>query len=102
MDDVLIITAAEAEALLIDGAEYIHNYANPAGGLMIGVDYERDDAIAAFRKAAQIEIGGSGCKSMRHPIVVWDNLPGRYTFFEADMAKVEALEAARALSGGKP
>lgn len=93
-DDKFIITADEAENLLIDGAEYIHNYANPAAGMMIGCDYERAAAIAAFRKAKLIEIGGYGCRGLRHPIVVHED-DGRYTFFEADMDKVRELETAR-------
>lgn len=101
MDDKLIITPAEAEALLIDGAETVHNYANPAAGFMIGVDYERAHAIQAFDAAHQIEIGGPGCKASKHPIVVWDK-PNRYSFFEADMAKVDAFEASRAALEPKP
>jgi hypothetical protein len=97
MDDVedkVTITPAEAESLLADG-EYVHNYANPAGGLLLGVDYDRADAIAEFAKAIAIEIGGDGCKSMGHPIVVWHS-KDRYTFFAADMEKVKKFEADRA------
>lgn len=92
-DDKLIITAAEAESLLHDHA-YVHNFL-PAGLLMLGCDYERADAIAAFKAARQIEIGGDGCKAMKHPLAVFD-AKGKLSFFEADMAKVEAFEAARA------
>lgn len=46
----------------------------------------------------QYEVGEtytmSGCKRMRHPIVVWDS-ETHFTFFEADMDKVNAFEAAR-------
>lgn len=91
----LIITPAEAEALLIDGAEQIHNYLNPRGGLFMGCDYERADAVKAFEKAIGIEIAGPGCKAMKHPIAVWKT-ENDVSFFEADMAKVEAFEAARA------
>lgn len=92
-DDKVIITADEAASLLQDG-KYVHNYANPAGGMLLGVDYDRDDAIEAFRKAKQIEIGGPGCKAIKHPLAVWGD-DNHVTFFAADMAKVEAFEAAR-------
>jgi hypothetical protein len=92
-DDKLIISADEAIGLLPDG-DTIHNYANPASGLMLGVDYEREDAIRHFRNALSIEIGGDGCKAMMHPLVVWDSAT-HYTFFEADMNKVAAFEATR-------
>ena len=91
----LIITPAEAESLLIDGADYVHNYLNPRGGVFIGCDYQRADAIAAFEEAVGIEIAGPGCKSMKHPIAVWKT-ENDVSFFEADMAKVERFEADRA------
>lgn len=94
-DDKMIITPAEAESLLAEG-EYVHNFANPGAGLMVGCDYERANAIEAFKSAHSIEIGGDGCKRMKHPIVVWDS-PRHYTFFEADMEKLAAFEAARAV-----
>lgn len=96
-DKKMVITAAEAESLLIDGAEYVHNYLNPRGGMLLGCDYERADAIAAFEKAIGIEIAGPGCKAMKHPLAVWKTETD-VSFFEADMAKVEAFEAARATS----
>jgi hypothetical protein len=93
-DEKVILTPAEAEALLLPG-EHVHNFANPGAGLFVGCDYDRADAIAAFQRAKQIELGGPGCTGMKHPIVVWEN-ERRCTFFEADMDKVKAFEAARA------
>lgn len=90
--DKLLLTPAEAESLLADG-EYIHNYMG-GGMMMIGCDYSREEAIAAFAAAKSIEIGGPSCKSFRHPLAVFD-ANDRLSFFEADMAKVEAFEAAR-------
>lgn len=91
-DDKFLLTPAEAESLLADG-EYIHNYIG--GGMMvIGRDYSRTEAVEAFNAAKSIEIGGPSCKAMRHPIAVFD-ANDRLSFFEADMTKVEAFEAAR-------
>lgn len=92
-DDKVILTPAEAEAMLPEG-EYVHNFANPTGGLMVGIDYEREDAVKKLHTAKQIELGGPECMAMKHPIVVWDT-PTHHTFFEADMDKVKAFEAAR-------
>ena len=90
-DDKITLTPDEAISLLPDG-EYVHNYANPTAGMLIGVDFDRPDAEEHIRKAIQREIGGSGCKGMKHALVVWDN-EKHCTFFETDMAKVEAMEA---------
>lgn len=92
-DEKVIITPAEAESLLHDGSERIHNFVQ-AGPVILGCDYDRDRAIEAFKNAKWIEIGGDGCKGMKHPIVVVGP-DGRASFFEADMAKVAAFEAAR-------
>lgn len=94
-DAKLTITADEAIGLLVDDAEYVHNYIS-GRGIMLGCDFSREGAIEAFRKAHSIEIGGPACKASRHPIAVWDS-PNHVSFFEADMAKVEAFEASRAI-----
>ncbi len=95
-EDKLIITADEAISLLPEG-DRIHNYANPAGGMFIGVDYSRDEAIKHFREAHGIEIAGPYCKSMGHPIAVWSSNT-RVTFFAADMAKVIAFERSKGIA----
>lgn len=92
-DERLYLTADEAIGLLPDDVTYIHN--TTAGAIMIGIDYTREGAEEALRKAHQIEIGGPGAKAYRHPIVMWDT-PTHFTLFEADMAKVDAFEAKRA------
>ena len=85
-DERLIITAAEAESLLPDGAEHVHNMS--AGRVMIGADWDRAGAIATFKEAARIEIGGEFWKGIAHPIGVLEP-SGRFSFFEADMAAPE-------------
>jgi hypothetical protein len=92
-DEKIIITPNEAEGLLPAG-DTVHNFVNPGVNLLIGADYDRADAIKAFKNAKRIEIGGEQCRNMKHPIVVLGD-DGRYSFFEADMAKVDAFEAAR-------
>lgn len=95
-DDKVILTPDEAEGLLKDGAEIIHNFAQ-SSFMILGCDYDRASAIKAFKDAHQIELGGDNCKQLKHPIIVWDR-PDHYTFFEADMAKVDAFEANRSAS----
>lgn len=92
-DEKIILTADEAISLL-PGGEFVHNYANPSGGIFLGVDYERVDAEKHIREALQCEIGGERCKSMKHALAVWSS-ENRVTFFETDMAKVEAMERAK-------
>ena len=90
-DNKVILTPEQAEALLPEG-EYIHNFANPGAGMLIGCDYDRPDAIKALRGAKRLELGGEQSKALNHPIICW-HTAGRLTFFAADMAKVEAFEA---------
>jgi hypothetical protein len=92
-DERIILTPEEAESILVDG-EYVHNYANPGAGIFIGCDFERDGAIEAIKKAAQLEIGGDNCKRMGHGLVVWTT-ENRPLFFATDAEKLTALEASR-------
>ncbi len=92
-DEKILLTAEEAISLLPEGP-YVHNYKNPGVGLMIGIDFERDSAEECIRNAVQCEIGGPGCKSMKHALVVWKT-ERDLSFFETDMAKVEAMEQAK-------
>lgn len=87
----LMLTAEEAESLLYDDREHVHNFMD-AGPMLIGVDYERAHAIEAFKAAKQIEIAGAGARGMNHAIVVWPGDGERYSFFEADPEKVDAME----------
>ena len=86
-DDKIFLTTDEAFALIPDG-DNIHNFAG-GGGILLGCDYSRKSARHAFDDADFIEVGGPGCQSMRHPIVVHEK-GGRYTFFEADMDRFYA------------
>ena len=85
-----ILTPEQAKSLLADG-EYIHNYANPTDGVMIGADYKRTDAIDALNSAIQIEIGGEQCRAMNHALVVWEN-EHKCTFFATDPERIEEFE----------
>lgn len=95
-DEKIILTAEEAESLLVDG-DYIHSYRNPAAGMFLGCDFDRAQAIEAIRTAHALEIGGDNCKRMKHGLVVWDS-PTSLFFFQTDPAKVEAMEARKAVT----
>jgi hypothetical protein len=91
-DEKIILTPAEAESLLADDGD-VHNFIQ-RGPMFIGCDFSRESALAAFKRAKQIELGGENCKAMKHPLAVWDENE-RLSFFAADMTKVEAFETAR-------
>jgi hypothetical protein len=92
-DDKIILTADEAISLLPAGDD-VHNYVNNIPGIFIGCDFSRADAEKHIRSAVQCEIGGSGCKGMKHALVVWAT-NNRMSFFATDMAKVEEMERAK-------
>lgn len=88
----VILTAEEAISLLPEG-EHIHNFVS-GGMMLIGCDYDREDAIKAIREAEQREIGGDACKRMNHALVVWSS-ETRHSFFATDPEKVAGMEAAK-------
>lgn len=94
-DEKIILTPEEAESLLVEG-EQQHNFANPNGGVFIGVDCSRDSAVKMIRAAHALEIAGPICQAMNHALVVWTS-ESRHLFFETDPVKVEAMEARKAV-----
>jgi hypothetical protein len=92
-DEKILLTADEAISLLPEG-EYVHNYMNPNSGMFLGCDFERENAEKHIREALQCEIGGPSCQRMKHGLVVWKN-EKELSFFETDMDKLKAMEAAR-------
>lgn len=94
MSEHRFLTAEQAVSLLHDG-EYVHNMRGGIG-LMMGADWSREEAEKAFRDAESIELGGPNAYAMKHPIAVTEK-SGRLSFFEADMDKVAAFEAAEAV-----
>jgi hypothetical protein len=96
-DEKIILTPDEAASLLAD-SQYVHNFIQ-SGPMFLGCDFEKDSAIEAFRSAKQIELAGENAKGMKHPLAVFDK-DGKLSFFEADMDKVEAFEAARSEVAG--
>jgi hypothetical protein len=94
-DKKIILTPDEAISILVDGP-YIHNYANPAPGMFVGCDYDRDQAIEAIREAVALEIGGPNSQRMGHGLIVWTS-ETRLLFFATDREKLEALEARKAV-----
>lgn len=97
-DEQVLLTADQAISLLPAGAT-VHNFVQ-SSMMMLGCDYQIADAIKALRDAKSIEIGGPSCKAMKHPIAVFAQ-DERLSFFEADMDKVAAFEAAL-LKAGAP
>lgn len=94
MSNRVLLTADEAISLLPDGPT-VHNF---KGGGMVLI-WDRESAIDAIRSAYAVELGGGASYSMGHPLAVWAS-ERRVSFFEANMEKVAALEAARAVPRG--
>jgi len=69
----------------------IHCFANPAGGMLVGADWERGDFVDALLTSRGIEVGGDQCRALKHAIVVWIS-PTEYRFFAHDEARLVALE----------
>lgn len=96
-DDKLRLTFEEAKSILIDGTT-VHNFVNPGPNMLLGCDYDREDAIAVLKTARSLEIGGGFCKGMGHALAVFD-ADGRLSFFQTDAARVEAFEDAAHAAG---
>lgn len=80
------LKAEEAIGCLPEG-EVIHVFTNP-GGMLIGADWGRADVVEAIENAEKIEVGGPGCRGMKHGIVVFP----KGAKFQSDLYFVESVE----------
>ena len=87
-NDRRFITPEEAISLLNDG-DTIHTFRNSPGMLM-GADHSRKSILKTINdNPDKIEIGGEGCRSMNHGLVVNDDGP---LFIETNEEKLNAFD----------
>lgn len=69
-DEIVILTADEAIAMLPDGGT-VHTFRQPAPGMLVGTDWDRDEVIAhiGFHGA---ELSGPTATGMGHGLVIRD------------------------------
>ena len=68
-NDRVMLTPEQAESMLAEG-DTVHTFLNP-GGILLGADWNRQEAVDLIKSSHQREIGGSMCQSMGHELVVW-------------------------------
>ena len=84
-----MLTAEQALACMEWDGDSVHNFINPAGGMLVGADHERASVEERLSRATTIEIGGEQCRAMKHGIAV--TCDGRHYFYAADNDKLDAL-----------
>lgn len=67
-DDNIYLTPEQAISALADG-EYVHSFVN-SGGLLLGADHSRKQAIETINSASALCIAGQFAKGMKHAIIV--------------------------------
>lgn len=65
-----LIDYEQAVAMLPED-DQIHVYDNPAPGVLVGADWDRDELLSLMRESA-CELAGETATSMGHGLVVWD------------------------------
>lgn len=65
------VTYEQAEKMIGDG-ERVHTFRNPAGGLMLGCDWDRADILDHIKKHGA-ELSGPSAAAMRHGLVLMDD-----------------------------
>lgn len=92
MDEAIFISLEEAIGVLADG-DRVHTYRNPAG-MLIGADWDRDGLIDAMRRHQDtLQIGGPGCRGIKHGLVMYDP---KALFISADEGRIREIEESRA------
>jgi hypothetical protein len=70
MSERLVFDAEQAIGFLPD-TDRIHTFRNPAG-MLIGADWDRDDLVAAMRKAEVIDGTGESAQNLGHGLAFSD------------------------------
>lgn len=84
------LTVDQAIACLNEG-DTIHTFLNPADSILLGADWSRESVIETLNSHPdEIEIGGEGCRSMKHGLVVWRG--GEPVFIQADEEKLKQFD----------
>lgn len=95
MSNEKIIHLTKEEVLYcLKDSEYIHTYKNAAFGL-IGADWQKNELIDLLDEADDIQIGGEGCRSMGHGIVIFPSgakYQSQLVFVECDNDKLLEIE----------
>ena len=89
-DDRVFLNKEEALSCLNDG-EQVHPFVNPAGGMLVGADWDRQKIEQLFDEYPDdIEIGGEQSRQMKHAIVVSRN--GNPIFIEANEERINVFD----------
>lgn len=83
------LTTQEAIGILNDG-ERIHTFRNPSG-ILLGCDNDRSKILELINCAKTIQIGGAGCRKLKHALVV-EEPNGSILFVETNEEKLNELD----------
>lgn len=94
------VTKEEAIALLPDG-EDIHTILNPPGGMLLGADWSRAEALKELEAATVIKLSGEMARDMGQGLAFLRDLgKGKeWIFVATDKAKLEAFDPPKLLAG---
>lgn len=71
-DEKILVTFEEAVTLLPERSRRIHTY-RQVGPILVGADHDRADLLKDMQAAPTIEVGGKGCQTMNHAVVIFDD-----------------------------
>jgi hypothetical protein len=69
-DERVVLTAAEAIAMLPDG-DMIHTFRQASNGILFGADWKRNDMIKTLNKY-EVEVTGEQAQAMNHGMALKD------------------------------
>lgn len=85
----IFLNPEQAKSILPKGKN-VHVFLNP-NGMLIGEDWDKKQVLELFESNKdKIEIGGQGCKSMKHGLVVNDGR--KLLFIATNEIKLNKLE----------
>ena len=80
----------EEAITLLNNDERIHTFRNPAG-ILLGCDNDRSVILDIINNAKSLQIGGSGCRNLKHALVV-EERNGNMLFVATDEQKLNEID----------
>lgn len=88
-DKEILLTVNQAIEALKEG-KTIHCFISTLN-VLVGADHDREEVLKTIKTSERIQIGGPGCMSLEHPLVVWEGKTP--LFYEAKMEVIERLKS---------
>jgi hypothetical protein len=87
-----VLSVEEALGMLEPGSPRIHTFLNPAGGLLVGADWDRADVEELIRSTERRRRTGPEAQAIKHGLALWDRVTWVFVETKGRLGNTAAVE----------